>query len=331
MENKINKFLQGIATEQEMLEIEEWVLQSEENKKYFSKLYNIYAISSTIEQTNVSDIANLNRLLRLIQKKEKNNKILKWSYISTIAACFIIIVSLFAHKRISNYKNDVNYILSQNSVQLEYSTQYGTKSKIVLPDSSVVILNSGSSISFPSKFLGDTRTVEFEGEGFFTIIKDSLKPMVIVTPQGYNVKVLGTEFNLSAYRDDEDIDIMLLSGRIELETASGDIISNITPNQRCVINNHSTQPTIDTPKETLPYLGWKDGWLIFDDLPLDVVFKKLKRVYGTEFIIEDDFVKNKKLSAKFKEESLTQVLDLMSRIELLTYKIEDNKVYITNF
>lgn len=331
MEELINKYLLGTASEEEMLELELWVNQSEENRVAFSKAVNIAAISSRRDPQGRNDIEDLQKIVYILRKNDLRRRFRRTFAIITVAASIVLFISFYANYRVDKYKSDVDYILAQSDVTLEYSTPYGTKSKIVLPDSSLVWLNSGSNIRFPSKFSGKNRMVYFSGEGFFEIEKDSTRPMKVLTPQGLNVKVLGTKFNLSAYTDDKEISIMLVSGKVEIETHAGEKKFSIKPSERCIVNNNFARYIINVPQDTLPILGWKEGWLVFDDIPLEQVFKNIRRIYGVEFIFKDQSIFSKKLSAKFKDESLTQVLDLMHRISLINYLIKDNTVYISKF
>lgn len=330
MEGLINKYLLGTATEEELLILERWVNESENNRKAFSRAVSVFAVSTGNAPAG-SDVEDFRKILFSVRKKELRRRIRKISIAITIAASVILIISLYANHRINRYKLDIDYILTQSDVVLEYSTPYGTRSKILLPDSSMIWLNSGSHIRFPSKFSGKSREVFFSGEGFFEITPDSLRPMNIITPQGLKVKVLGTKFNLSAYVDDKDISIMLLSGKVEIATPRGDKKFCILPLERCVINDNSARYVINVPKDTLPILGWKEGWLIFDDVPLEQVFRSIKRLYGVKMVFKDHSIFNQKLSAKFKDESLTQVLDLMHRVSLINYFIKDNIVYISKY
>lgn len=331
MEELINKYLLGTASEKQMLELEQWVNESDENRRIFSKAVNIAAVSSRRNPEMGNNIEDLHKIIVDLRKKELKRRFRRMFATITVAASIVLFISLYANYRIAKYKTDVDYILAQSNVTLEYSTPYGTKSKVLLPDSSIVWLNSGSNISFPSKFSGNSREVYFSGEGFFEIAKDSTHPMNVITPQGLNVIVLGTQFNLSAYTDNKDISIMLVSGKVEIETKQGNKKFSIMPKERCIVDNNSAKYVINIPQDTLPILGWKAGWLVFDDVPLEQVFKNMRRVYGVEFIFKDKTIFNQKLSAKFKDESLTQVLDLMHRVSLINYFIKDSSVYISKF
>lgn len=331
MEDLIHKYLLGQADEGEVKRLEDWIILSEENKMAFSRAMNLHAVSAGTGEKIKCDRTDLSGILARVRKQEKRKKIKYTLSFGSVAAAIILLVGLYLHHTENRYQDQINYILAQSGTSLEFSTPYGAKSKITLPDSSIVWLNSGSKIQFPSRFSGDTREVIFSGEGFFEIAGDSLHPMNILTPMGFTVKVLGTKFNLSAYNDDKDFSLMLLSGKVELVPESGGKVQKINPLERFTMNLASSRYSVQKPADTLPIVGWKDGWLIFDDTPLDVVFKNMKRRYGVTVKVEDPGILTKTLSAKFKDESVSQVLDLMNRISLVNYTIKDSIVYVSNF
>ena len=136
--------------------------------------------------------------------------------ISSAAVLILFISITLFQNQIDKYKSELSFIKSQKIAYHENSTPYGVKGKVILPDSSVVWLNSGSSILYPSNFFGETRDVSFKGEGYFEVKKNSDYPMKISLDSGLSLCVRGTSFNLSAYDNDNSISILLLSGNVSL-------------------------------------------------------------------------------------------------------------------
>ncbi len=329
MEELIIKYLKGEASENEMLEIETWVKESTENRKEFAKRVNLYALSANIN--GKADMSDLDKIVTAIRRLDRKRSITRYFAAAALATGLIVGAALYTSYKIGSYKNDVEYILAQSNTNLEYSTPYGVKSKISLPDNSVVWLNSGSRISFPSKFAGNERLISFSGEGFFDVARDSLRPMIINTPGGVSVDVLGTKFNLSTYADDRSMSLLLLSGKVNIRMKNGSVIKNIMPSDKIVIDRLNARSRINQVSDTLPTTGWRDGWLIFDDLTLSEVFVKMKRWYGITIKVDDNSILEKRLSAKFREESASQVLDLMRKTQLINYTIVDSIAYVKNY
>lgn len=329
MEELILKYLKGEASESEMLEIERWVKDSQENRREFAKKVNLYALSANVNGKN--DISDLGKIVSRIRQMERTRRAVRYAAAAVVAGILFVGAGLYSSYKIGNYKNEVDYILGQIDTELEFSTPYGVKSRISLPDNSVVWLNSGSRISFPSKFAGNERLISFSGEGFFEVEKDSLRPMKIETPDGLTVNVLGTKFNLNTYSEDKTVSLLLLSGRVNIRTKNGQVYNNIKPSEKIVIDKRSSRQFVNVVKDTLPTTGWREGWLIFDDLPLSEVFVKMKRWYGISVKIEDNSILEKRFSAKFKEESASQVLDLMRKTQLINYTVQDSIAYVKNY
>lgn len=329
MEELILKYLKGEASESEMLEIESWVKESPENRREFARKVNLYALSANVNGKD--DRSDLGKIVSRIRQMERTRRAVRYAAAAVVAGILFVGAGLYSSYKIGSYKNEVEYILGQNDTELEYSTPYGVKSRISLPDNSVVWLNSGSRISFPSKFAGNERLISFSGEGFFEVQRDSLRPMKIVTPGDVTVNVLGTKFNLNTYAEESSMSLLLLSGKVNIRMKNGRMIENIKPSEKVVIDKVEKSSRINPVKDTLPTTGWREGWLIFDDLPLSEVFVKMKRWYGITVKIEDNSILEKRFSAKFKEESASQVLDLMRKTQLINYTVQDSIAYVRNF
>lgn len=338
MDKIIIKYLSGTATNQEKTTLESWLHAKPDNIEFFVNLKHSFALY-TAPQKQISNKETSEFMDRLAQregeKERANVNYFKFKKIAVVAsAAAVIIFASFLFLRMQNslnsYKNDIAYMLEQSSPSYQYSTPYGVKGKVVLPDSSVVWLNSGSKISFPAMFNSSSRDVTFSGEGYFEVKKNEQTPMNILLQSGLTVKVLGTKFNLSSYENDKDISLLLLSGKVNINNSKGKVLYAVKPSEKVKIDLSSNSATVNNPAETLPTIGWKAGWLIFEDTPLDEVFKKIERWYGQKIVVKDKSIFSKTLTAKFKEESVSQVFELMEQISLINYYIEDSVAYISN-
>jgi ferric-dicitrate binding protein FerR (iron transport regulator) len=254
--------------------------------------------------------------------------------LSTIAAAAVItfVLTISSLRERSEKLNlELGFILSQQLSYHENSTPYGVKGRVILPDSSVVWLNSGSSIQYPSKFHGDMREITFEGEGYFEIRENGDFPMKILLSNGMSVYVKGTTFNLSSYKEDTSLSLLLLSGSVSMLDKNSLEFIDVRPNQKLFINKITNKYSLSRPEDIEPTVGWKSGWLVFDETPMPEILKKLERWYGVNIIIKDKSVHSKTLTAKFREESLSQVMELMHRISLVNYTIKDSTVWIENY
>ncbi len=216
--------------------------------------------------------------------------------------------------------------IPQQQPLMEYSTNSGVKGKVILPDSSEVWMNCCSSIKIPAQFSNAERYVELEGEAYFKVRSNSNWPMLIKS-KGVTTKVLGTEFNLSAYNDDEIVKLTLVNGKVELQKKNAPKIT-LNPNEQAIIFDTPGKKSIKVRSSQgfANELAWKDGYLIFDNTPMIEVIKKMERWYGVNFQIPESDILKYKFTGRFKAESVTQVLDLLSISSNIRYRINKNSI-----
>ena len=328
MNKLIYKYITNKANLQEKRLLLEWLNESTENKKTFARLKQLHSITSLPNEDEVTE-SDFRSLINSIEQKESRNKIFRLVFRYSASAAIITLIFVLGLK-IGYHKEKPLNIIADGVVQMEYSTPYGVKGKIVLPDSSVVWLNSGSKIGFPSKFTGTSRNITFNGEAYFDVKKDSLYPMRINTSHNLNVVVTGTSFNLHSYSEDSFFSLYLSKGKVNIQDKKGNVIHRLKEDESIEYNFAAKEIKTRKTFEPSKIIGWKNGWLIFDEEELTSVFKKMERWYGVSFKIPSNFNLNNKLTAKFREESASQVLDLMKKISIIDYTIKDSVVFITN-
>ncbi|WP_159103391.1 FecR family protein [Prolixibacter bellariivorans] len=148
---------------------------------------------------------------------------------------------------------------------------------MVLPDKSVVWLNAGSTLEYPSEFSQQTRHVSLTGEAFFSVTKNKAKPFVVTTAN-LSVRVLGTKFNLKAYPDDNRTVATLQEGRIAVRTKDKQQ-RKLLPNQQLTYNNRtSLVQIVKIAPGDIP--DWKNGNLTFTDATLGEVLQTLRRRFN---------------------------------------------------
>jgi transmembrane sensor len=326
MNKVIYKYLNNNANLQEKKLLLKWLNESQENKIKFSRIKQLHSIALLTDDEELTN-PDISFLKNYITKKERGNRIFRLAIRYSAAAAIVAVIFTIGLKIGTRLEKPLN-IIADGIVHMEYSTPYGVKGKIVLPDSSVVWLNSGSTIGFPSKFTGDSRNISFNGEAYFDVKKDSTFPMKINTPHNFKVVVTGTSFNLHSYREDPFFSLYLSKGKINIQDKKGNLIHMLKEDESIQYNFFAKEIKTKKTIEPSSIVGWKNGWLIFDEEELKSVFRKMERWYGVSFKISSHFNLNDKLTAKFREESVSQVLDLMKKISLIDYSIKDSIVFI---
>jgi len=202
----VKHFTNEISTEEEK-ELNEWVSTSEDNKEHFNQAESIIRLSEKSFETYSPDTANeWKKLKAKIEGGATQNKVIPlfkkhwWK----VAASILIILG-------AGYLFNLDTRTLVNIVALDSSKVF------TLPDNSKIHLNKNSTLSYPENFAGLERNITLIGEAFFKVERDTSKPFVI-SAGNTQTKVLGTSFNLKAYEDDDEVELVVASGKVEFST-----------------------------------------------------------------------------------------------------------------
>lgn len=168
---------------------------------------------------------------------------------------------------------------------LELNTPKGGQYQIDLSDGSRVWLNASSSLKFPKEFKGAERLVELTGEAYFEILHDTARPFKVMTnlssEEGQVIEVLGTKFNVNAYKEDRAIKTTLLEGSVKVKIAESNASQILKPKQQSIVRPESN--SIATKEVNIEnVMAWKRGDFIFDDEDLESIMHKVSRWYDVE-------------------------------------------------
>jgi transmembrane sensor len=230
--------------------------------------------------------------------------------------------------------------------------QKGSRTRTLLPDGTIVWLNSGSKISYSGDFKGALREVHLSGEAFFDVVKQPNRPF-IVHAGDINVRVLGTAFNVKFYEGDQNIETTLLRGSIEV-TSQKDKNSKILlkPNEKLVVSSHTSEVQQDSSVQKEAVLGkqekdfqiiqfntpakedklletaWIYNRLEFRDDDFQALASKLERWYNVNIVFGDEAVKEFKFNGSFEKETIEDAITALQKVHSFTYKINANEIYI---
>ncbi|MDX9882503.1 MAG: FecR domain-containing protein [Prolixibacteraceae bacterium] len=215
----------------------------------------------------------------------------------------------------------VNESSKMETIPNQLLVPYGSRAKVVLSDRSVVWLNAGSRLVYPSVFTGKQREVLLFGEAFFQVEKDESKPFIVRTAD-YHIRVLGTQFNVSAYPGDAISQTVLTEGSIELninESSWFDRRVVLNPNELFSFNKEDNGTKIQKvqPEE---YVLWKDGIIKFENEDLSRVVKKIERFYNIQIKLGDPLDGSIKMDGKLNlKEDKYEVLHYVSKVARRKY------------
>ncbi|MDD2437580.1 MAG: FecR domain-containing protein [Massilibacteroides sp.] len=162
----------------------------------------------------------------------------------------------------------------------------GKRTKITFADSTCVYINSGTRVIYPSIFANDKREIYVEGEIYLNVKRDEKRPFYVKT-KNMNVRVLGTSFNVCAYTEDEESSVVLVSGKVEIETQKKEKVI-LSPDELFSVQPHGVRKQKVNASE---YVCWTQNMIIFNKEPLDKILIRLSRYYGEPITWDTDLSK----------------------------------------
>ena len=220
---------------------------------------------------------------------------------------------------------------SKKQTQLIYNTLIipkGGEYFLELADGTKIWINSESTLKYPVQFVGDERNVELTGEAFFEVAHNDSKPFHVLSG-AQSIEVLGTEFNVSAYKDDAHIVTTLVDGKVKVyPTISNEISEILLPNQQSSMNRSSGKIT-SSNVDPQDFIAWRSGAFHFQDQTFDSMVKILSRWYDIDVFFENEEVRNIKFTGRFKRyDDFETVIKLIERTDELKFKINGRTVII---
>ncbi|WP_052823316.1 FecR family protein [Neotamlana sedimentorum] len=230
--------------------------------------------------------------------------------------------------------NQLTYSKIKNQQELIYNTltiPYGKHFEISLSDGTKVYLNAGSSLKYPVHFIhGHERKVFLNGEAYFDVEKDAKHPFIVNSGE-MNVRVLGTEFNLSSYPEDKNIKTVLVEGAVSVYNAKDTYTprssTKLNPGFKASFNKGSKTVSIkkaDLDMET----AWVKGKIIFRRTLFSDIIKKLERQYNVSIENNNPEIGNQRFAASFDNETIEEVLESFNANFNIDYTINENKIII---
>lgn len=210
---------------------------------------------------------------------------------------------------------------------------YGKNLSLTLQDGSTVMLNSGSSITYPSSFEGmETREISLAGEAFFEITKNPKQPFIVKTKNMYT-RVYGTVFNVLAYDEDDRSEVVLVEGSVGVGGNYDQLTKNVQmlkPSQKASNIIGEDAGFLIEDVDVSPYISWTKGILAFENELMEDIIKRLQRQYDIRIENHYSELSNKRFTGMFDEESIDRVLRTIQAHTEFSYEIENDLIIIKN-
>lgn len=310
------EYFSGKLSGKQKVEVETWIAESEANEKQACDIYNIYY---TTEILKTMQEAKTMEALRRVRRK------IAWRHLKTVGRwaqriAALLFIPLFCTMLYRHF-------LEKTTENIELRTSPGMVATAILPDGSKVWLNADSRLTYPSEFTSERREVDLEGEAYFSIRKHRNRPFIVHTSAGTKVEVLGTEFNLEAYRKDEMINATLVSGSVRFTYPSddhGEASVMLKPNESVRYNKTTKRVTFKTMRPETQ-IAWKDGLVIFRNTPFKDALRILEKRFNAQFDVKNQKLYEHSYTGRFDTQQLPLILEHFRLSSGIRYRIIEPK------
>lgn len=310
-------------------ELKTWIAASAENQQYFIRQREIWFSAVSREAASVYDKDKVfeNFRNRVESQKEIQSTSRRGFSLSALWRYAAVVAIIIAVGCISYWQGEVN--VKDTFADISVEAPLGSKTKLYLPDGTLVWLNAGSRMTYSQGFGVDNRKVELEGEGYFEVKRNEKIPFFVKT-KDLQLQVLGTKFNFRDYPEDHEVVVSLLEGKVGLNNLLREEKEAVlSPDERAVLNKANGLLTVESVTASNAS-QWTDGYLFFDEELLPDIAKELERSYNVKIHIANDSLKTFRFYGNFvrREQNIQEVLEALASTEKMQYKIEERNITI---
>lgn len=314
----LSLYISDKANKKVLSELSQQANESEENRNYIRERLEIYFSASVSGNQMPFD---KQQAFRRFQKRISQNKktVLKWKWIASAAAIILIIIlPMWTYRQ-------GKATVQESFTNMVVEAPLGARTKLYLPDGTLVWLNAGSKITYSQGFGVDDRHLSLEGEGYFEVVHNKTMPFEINTNE-VSLKVLGTKFNFKNYKDDEEATVNLLEGKVALHNEIRPMPELYMEANEKMTMNKQTGEMRKTQTNVSYANAWTKNELFFDEELLKDIAKKLMRNYNVKIEITDS-LRNRRFYGSFKivGNTIDEVLQTIASTNRMKYRYENEK------
>lgn len=314
MNELLRKYFEGNITFDEKIGLFELIEESSELKKEFISVQNVRGLTSWLVYKGDEEIA-IDKLLEFKQfQKKKLRAVLFRRFLNYAATvCITVATTLSVLHFVQKDKAKTQCPIAYQ----ELTTPRGQRMMLKMQDGTKVWLNACTTLRYPCTFNDSIRKVELNGEAYFEVKHDAKVPFVVVTHKA-TVKVLGTKFNVFAYKNSKEFKVSLVDGCVNVSASNSPMNMTILPHEALslVEGKFIKESFGDTD-----FLLWRDGIYAFDDLPFNKILEKLELYYGVRLIQKNKKLAHYKFSGKFRQrDGIESVLKTLQQVHRFSYK-----------
>lgn len=331
-EDLLTRYLNNRCSLEELEAIFHWIEDEGNNvsrRKLIEKDWDSFKEDNGIKSNDEKFILLLNRIhhqiningkIHIKKADETRGKVIL-SWLTNAAAILLFPVLALLLYLFSNPLILTSQIKDGVVDSLEVSAPVGSRTLVQLSDGTTVHLNYGSKIKYPRFFVGKTRGLTLIGEGFFEVSHNPKRPFIVKT-KNVQVRAFGTRFNVMTYPESDLVSTTLIEGKVVLTKGNDgttNTIESLSPGQHVDYNTKTGKISI-LNGDVNKFVAWKDGLLVFDNSNLEEVSERLSRAFNVDIRYSED-IRDYTYTVKFVDESLIQILNLLTHVTPVDYKI----------
>ena len=353
----ISGYLTGSITEDDLVKLTDWINNTHENRTHFNEIKDSWILAGrkkcdlTMNNDESWEIVrnklNIKRSgLSLVSEGSSREKADFKKYLK-LAASWLFIFGLGSALTwwITGKPEEKKNVAESRTVEI--SAPLGSRSIVIMPDSTQIWLNAGTTITYNHDYGNEIRTLNLSGEAYFKVAKDSLHPFVVNT-NGILVRALGTSFNVKAYPEEKTISATLEEGKIIVQILGKDNKSAgimLKPKDKLIFHRetHTTEKYVESaeekikPEKNMPasmkdvsllsgvrtelYTSWKDPRWVIDGEPLSTLAPMLERRFNLKVLFENEQLRKYKFTGTIENETVDQILNALKMTAPLDYQI----------
>lgn len=323
MRNKIEKekiikrFLDNIYTKEDVEHFFRELKNPENDALIDNMIWELQKESESQENTSAVNREQYKQEARQLLKRLEKRKKMGFRQIAVSVAS--IASALFLAVYVYHYMNTTE---TPSILYSEIITSYGENRRMTFSDSTGVILNARTNITYPDNFGKNERRIRLSGEAYFDVKKDNT-PFIIETGR-FDIQVLGTSFNVKAYDEDEIVSVAVREGRVQVSMPEATLV--LKPEEKVILNTRTGEIMKEIVRNETYTSAWIQGWLCFDRTPIRDIARELERIYGYNIVFKEGQEFNNLISGEHDNQSLESVLQSIEYTSGIKYLKNDNEI-----
>ena len=303
------KFFEGKASPKEQRLIGQWLDESEKHKEVLVRERMVF--DAMIVSGGITDRQS-------VQSRKKRTRVV---FMELLRVAAVILVMFLVGGYI--YVRKMEEIRLANNI---VTVPVGQRVNLQLPDGTSVWLNASSEIIYPAYFSGSTREIHLNGEAYFEVEHNASTPFIVHT-ETFDIKVLGTKFNVEAYKGMEGFTTALMEGSVEVtDRKNKDKSVRLYPAQKVAFRNGEL---CKSPIDNYDVYRWREGLICFKETRFADLMRQLEKNYGVRILINNEAVKEKVFSGKFRTtDGIDNALRLLQKEGHYTFEWDENKTTV---